>query len=179
MRAVHVGFLLLMTFVLLPPLGRKWLGWAVGAVAFAIGLYHWVFEAELIQRAGDLTDWDMAIGIATIVLVFEATRRTMGLALPLICALFLVYAVFGQYFPGALAHRGYGLDQIVGQLGFGTEGIYSTPIYVSSTYIFLFILFGSFLEQAGMIKLFNDVALGHVRTLAGAGRRRSVSPPPR
>ena len=159
-RAVHVGFLLLMTFVVLPPLGRKGLGWAVGAVAFAIGLYHWVFEAELIQRAGDLTDWDMAIGIATIVLVFEATRRTMGLALPLICALFLVYAVFGQYFPGALAHRGYGLDQIVGQLGFGTEGIYSTPIYVSSTYIFLFILFGSFLEQAGMIKLFNDVALG-------------------
>jgi TRAP transporter 4TM/12TM fusion protein len=159
-RAVHVGFLLLMTFVLLPPLGRKWLGWTVGALAFAIGLYHWVFEAELVQRAGDLTDWDMAIGVATIVLVFEATRRTMGLALPLICGIFLVYAMFGQYFPGALAHRGYGIDQIVGQLAFGTEGIYSTPIYVSSTYIFLFILFGSFLEQAGMIKLFNDVALG-------------------
>ena len=159
-RAVHVGFLLLMTFVLLPPVGRKWLGWTVGALAFAIGLYHWVFEAELIQRAGDLTDWDMAIGVATIVLVFEATRRTMGLALPLICGIFLVYAMFGQYFPGALAHRGYGIDQIVGQLAFGTEGIYSTPIYVSSTYIFLFILFGSFLEQAGMIKLFNDVALG-------------------
>ena len=69
--------------------------------------------------------------------------------------------------PGSLAHRGYGFDQIVGQLAFGTEGIYSTPIYVSSTYIFLFILFGSFLEQAGMIKLFNDVALGPVRPLAG------------
>jgi TRAP transporter 4TM/12TM fusion protein len=157
---VHVGFLLLMTFVLLPPAGRRWLGWAIGAVAFAIGLYHWVFEAELIQRAGDLTDWDMAVGVITIALVFEATRRTMGLALPLICALFLAYALFGQYFPGTLAHRGYGIDQVVGQLAFGTEGIYATPIYVSSTYIFLFILFGSFLEQAGMIKLFNDVALG-------------------
>jgi TRAP transporter 4TM/12TM fusion protein len=159
-RAIHVGFLLLMTFVLLPPAGRRWLGWIFGAVAFAIGLYHWVFEADLIQRAGDLTDWDMAIGIVTIALVFEATRRVMGFALPLICGLFLAYALFGQYFPGALAHRGYGLDQVVGQLSFGTEGIYATPIYVSSTYIFLFILFGSFLEQAGMIKLFNDVALG-------------------
>jgi TRAP transporter 4TM/12TM fusion protein len=159
-RAVHVGFLLLMTFVLLPPLGRRWLGWALGVIAFAIGLYHWIFEAELIVRAGDLTDWDMVVGIASIALVFEATRRTMGFALPLICAIFLAYALFGQYFPGSLAHRGYGLDQVVGQLAFGTEGIYSTPIYVSSTYIFLFILFGSFLEQAGMIKLFNDVALG-------------------
>ncbi|MGB2818960.1 MAG: TRAP transporter permease [Burkholderiaceae bacterium] len=159
-RAVHVGFLLLMTFVLLPPLGRRWIGWALGALAFVIGLYHWVFEAELIQRAGELTDWDMVIGVASIVLVFEATRRTMGMALPLICAIFLAYAVLGQYMPGSLAHRGYGIDQVVGQLAFGTEGIYSTPIYVSSTYIFLFILFGSFLEQAGMIKLFNDVALG-------------------
>jgi len=119
-----------------------------------------VFEAELIVRAGELTDWDMVVGIASIVLVFEATRRTMGFALPLICAIFLAYAIFGQYFPGSLAHRGYGLDQVIGQVAFGTEGIYSTPIYVSSTYIFLFILFGSFLEQAGMIKLFNDVALG-------------------
>jgi TRAP transporter 4TM/12TM fusion protein len=159
-RAVHVGFLLLMTFVLLPPLGRRWLGWGLGIIAFAIGLYHWVFEAELIVRAGELTDWDMVVGIASIALVFEATRRTMGFALPLICAIFLAYALFGQYFPGSLAHRGYGLDQVIGQVAFGTEGIYSTPIYVSSTYIFLFILFGSFLEQAGMIKLFNDVALG-------------------
>ena len=159
-RAIHVGFLLLMTFVLLPPLGRRWLGWALGAIAFAIGLYHWIFEAELIVRAGDLTNWDMAVGIVSIALVFEATRRTMGFALPLICAIFLAYALFGQYFPGTLAHRGYGLDQVIGQLAFGTEGVYSTPIYVSSTYIFLFILFGSFLEQAGMIKLFNDVALG-------------------
>ena len=114
----------------------------------------------MIVRAGELTDWDMVVGIASIALVFEATRRTMGFALPLICAIFLAYALFGQYFPGALAHRGYGLDQVIGQVAFGTEGIYSTPIYVSSTYIFLFILFGSFLEQAGMIKLFNDVALG-------------------
>ena len=159
-RAVHVGFLLLVTYVLYPPARQQWLGWCIGAVAFATGLYHWVFEAELVQRAGELTSADMAVGVLVIAFVFEAARRIMGIALPLVCATFLLYGLFGQYLPGGLAHRGYGLDQIVGQLGFGTEGIYGTPTYVSSSYIFLFILFGAFLEQAGMITLFTDFALG-------------------
>ncbi len=159
-RSVHVGFLLVLVFVMHPPLRQRALGWLVAAVAFAAGLYHWVFEADLVQRAGEMTRADMVVGILTIVLVFEAARRIMGFALPLICLMFLLYGLFGQYLPGALAHRGYGLDQIVGQLGFGTEGIYGTPTYVSSSYIFLFILFGAFLEQAGMITLFTDFALG-------------------
>ncbi|GAA4333391.1 TRAP transporter permease [Pigmentiphaga soli] len=159
-RAVHVGFLLLMVFVLHPPLRRAWLGWVVGAVAFATGLYQWYFEGDLIQRAGEVTQLDMVVGVVLVVLVFDATRRAMGIALPIVCALFLAYALFGQYLPGELAHRGYGFDQVVGQLGFGTEGIYGTPIYVSSSYIFLFILFGAFLEHAGMIQLFTDFALG-------------------
>ena len=159
-RAVHVGFLLLVTFALRPPFKLRSLGWLIGLAAFAAGLYHWSFEADLVQRAGDMTRADMVIGVLTIVLVFEAARRIMGLALPLICLLFLAYGLFGQYLPGALAHRGYGVDQIVAQLGFGTEGIYGTPVYVSSSYIFLFILFGAFLEQAGMITLFTDFALG-------------------
>jgi len=159
-RGVHVGFLLLVTFVLYPPARQRWLGWCVGAIAFGTGLYQWVFEADLVQRAGELTRSDLIVGIALIVLVFEAARRIMGLALPMVCAAFLAYALLGQYLPGVLAHRGYGLDQIVGQLGFGTEGIYGTPTYVSSSYIFLFILFGAFLERAGMIQLFTDFALG-------------------
>jgi TRAP transporter 4TM/12TM fusion protein len=159
-RAVHVGFLLLMTFLLMPPLGRRWLGWLLGGLGFVFSFYHWIFEADLIQRAGELTNWDMVIGVVTIALVFEAARRVMGIALPLICAAFLLYGLFGQYLPAPLTHRGYGIDQVIGQLGFGTEGIYGTPTYVSSSYIFLFILFGSFLEQAGMIRLFTDFALG-------------------
>ena len=159
-RAVHLGFLLLLTFVLHPPLRSKKLGWLIGIAAFCTGIYHWVYEAELIQRAGELTTADIVVGVTVVVLVFEAARRIMGFALPLICLMFLAYGVFGQYLPGVLAHRGFGIDQIVGQLGFGTEGIYGTPIYVSSSYIFLFILFGAFLEQAGMISLFTDFSLG-------------------
>lgn len=60
-------------------------------------------------------------------------------------------------------HRGYGVDQIINQLSFGTEGLYGTPTYVSATYIFLFILFGAFLEQAGMIRLFTDFCDGLIR----------------
>lgn len=173
-RAMHVGFLLLMTFLLYPPLGRRWLGLAIGAAGFIAGVYHWVFEADLVQRAGQLTIPDFIVGITTIVLVFEAARRVMGIALPIICAIFLAYALFGQYLPAPLTHRGYGFDQIVGQLGFDTEGIYGTPVYVSSTYIFLFILFGSFLEQAGMIKLFTDFALGTFGHAKGGPAKVSV-----
>jgi len=173
-RGVHVGFLLLVTFVLYPPVRQRWLGWGIGAVGFATGLYQWVFEADLVQRAGELTQSDLIIGVLLIVLVFEAARRIMGLALPLVCATFLVYALFGQYAPGVLAHRGYALDQIVGQLSFGTEGIYGTPTYVSSSYIFLFILFGAFLERAGMIQLFTDFALGLFGHTKGGPAKVSV-----
>ncbi len=173
-RGVHVGFLLLVTFVLYPPARQRWLGWGLGAVGFITGLYQWVFEADLVLRAGDLTRSDMVIGLILIVLVFEAARRIMGLALPLVCATFLAYALFGQYAPGVLVHRGYGLDQIVGQLSFGTEGIYGTPTYVSSSYIFLFILFGAFLERAGMIQLFTDFALGLFGHTKGGPAKVSV-----
>ncbi|MEO7940449.1 MAG: TRAP transporter permease, partial [Burkholderiaceae bacterium] len=92
-RAVHVGFLLVLVFVLYPPLHQRALGWMVAAVAFAAGLYHWVFEADLVQRAGEMTTSDMVVGILTIVLVFEAARRIMGFALPLICLVFLLYGL--------------------------------------------------------------------------------------
>lgn len=164
LRAGHVGFLLLLVFLCYPARGNarpfQPLAWLLGLAGMATFAYQWIFEADLIQRSGDLTSADMAIGLLLIALVFEAARRVMGIALPLICGLFLAYALFGEYLPGDLAHRGYGLDQVVNQLSFGTEGLYGTPTYVSATYIFLFILFGAFLEQAGMIRLFTDFAMG-------------------
>lgn len=164
LRAGHVGFLLMLIFLSVPGhgQGQPWtpLAWLLALAGMGTAFYQWVFEADLIQRSGELIDADRIVGLVTIALVFEAARRTMGAALPLLCGLFLAYGLFGQYLPGDLAHRGYGLDQIVNQLSFGTEGLYGTPTYVSATYIFLFILFGSFLEQAGMIKLFTDFALG-------------------
>jgi TRAP transporter 4TM/12TM fusion protein len=121
-----------------------------------------------------MTDADMVVGILTIILVFEATRRMMGWALPIICGIFLLYGIFGQYLPGPFMHRGFGLDQIVSTLSFGVEGIYGTPTYVSSSYIYLFILFGAFLEQAGMITLFSDFAMGMVGHTRGGPAKVAV-----
>ena len=183
-RALHVSFVLLLIFALYPPFHSrdggplraigKVLGWGLGLAGFATGLYQWYYEADLTVRAGELVGADWLVGIVAVALVFEASRRVMGWGLPVICGLFLLYALFGHLLPGAFAHRGYGLDQIVAQLGFGTEGIYGTPTYVSSTYIFLFILFGAFLEQAGMIRLFNDFAMGTVGHTRGGPAKVSV-----
>ena len=178
LRAGHVGFLLMLVYLSYPSRGtaRPWqpLAWVLALVGMATFFYQWYFEADLIQRSGDLTTADMVIGLTLIVLVFEAARRVMGIALPIICGLFLAYGLFGNYLPGELAHRGYGLDQVVNQLSFGTEGLYGTPTYVSATYIFLFILFGSFLEQAGMIRLFTDFAMGLFGHRAGGPAKVSV-----
>jgi TRAP transporter 4TM/12TM fusion protein len=178
-RSMHVGFVLLMIFLSIPAFGKtgrvfRPLAWALGLVGLATGIYQWVYEADLTLRAGELTQADWVVGIVLLVLVFEAARRTMGWALPLICAMFLAYGLWGQYLPGPLQHRGYGADQIVGTLSFGTEGIYGTPTYVSSSYIFLFILFGAFLEQAGMIRLFNDFAMGTVGHTRGGPAKVAV-----
>ncbi|RPH64081.1 MAG: TRAP transporter large permease subunit, partial [Burkholderiales bacterium] len=179
MRALHVGFLMLLTFTMLPRLGPRstrgaWLGWILAIVGFTLGFYQGVFEEDLIVRSGELTTLDMMVGVIALMLVFEAARRVMGPALPLICAIFLAYALFGNYLPGTLAHRGFGFDQVINQMAFGTEGIYGIPTYVSSTYIFLFILFGSFLEHAGMIRLFTDLAMGTVGHTRGGPAKVAV-----
>lgn len=164
-RGIHVGFLLLLSFGLLGNFTAKSdvtraLFWAVGLVGFLVGFYQYVFYADLILRDGDPSTLDLAVGTLLAILIFEGTRRLMGNALPIMCGVCLLYWLFGQYLPAPFNHRGYGFDQIIAHLSFGTEGFYGVPIYVSATYIFLFILFGSFLERAGMIHLFNDVSLG-------------------
>jgi TRAP transporter 4TM/12TM fusion protein len=164
-RGVHVGFLILMTFGLIGNFTAKSnagraAGWLIGSVGFLCGIYQWIFYADLIARDGDPTRLDLVVGSLLAVLIFEGTRRLMGLALPLMCGACILYWFFGQYLPAPFNHRGYGFDQVITHLSYGTEGFYGVPIYVSATYIFLFILFGAFLERAGMIQLFTDVALG-------------------
>jgi TRAP transporter 4TM/12TM fusion protein len=179
-RSIHVGFLLTLAFLIHPFAGwadRKRIAWydiLLAAAAFALALYHLVFEAELIQRSGDPSMADLVVGAVFVIMLFEAARRVLGLALPIICACFLAYGLLGQYLPSVVAHRGYGVDQIIGQLFLGTEGIFGIPTLVSATYIFLFILFGSFLEHAGMINLFNSVALGFVGHARGGPAKVAV-----
>jgi TRAP transporter 4TM/12TM fusion protein len=178
-RGVHVGFLILMTFGLVGNFtaksnaGRS-AGWLIGSAGFMCGLYQWIFYADLISRDGDPTRLDLAVGALLAVLIFEGTRRLMGMALPLMCGACILYWFFGQYLPAPFNHRGYDFDQIITHLSYGTEGFYGVPIYVSATYIFLFILFGSFLERAGMIQLFTDVSLGLFGSTRGGPAKVAV-----
>ncbi|RWH69946.1 MAG: TRAP transporter permease [Mesorhizobium sp.] len=171
-RAMHVGFLLLLGFGLIANLRAtstpaKAAFWTLGVLGFATGLYNWVFYADLIRRSGFLTTADLIVGTVLVVLVFEAARRLMGLPLALIAVIFLAYAFFGNHLPPPFIHRGYDFAQLIDTFAFGTEGIYGTPVYVSAAYIFIFVVFAAFLERAGMIALFNDFALGLVGTWRG------------
>ena len=166
-RAMHVGFLLLLGFALFGNLvartrwGRIWF-WTLGILGFLTGVYNWVEYVPLIHRSSFLTPLDLTVGALMIALVFEGARRLMGLPLTIIAGIFLAYCFFGQYLPAPFVHRGYDFALIIEHLGFGTEGIYGTPIYVSAAYIFIFVVFAAFLERAGMLALFNDFALGLV-----------------
>jgi TRAP transporter 4TM/12TM fusion protein len=176
-RSVHVGFLLLVMFAIAGNHkggAMRYVLWGLGILSFVVGLYHWVFHVELIQRAGDPNTMDIVVGTIAVVLVFEGARRLMGLSLPILCAAFLAYALFGEYLPAPFDHRPYDYAQVVDQMFLGTEGIYGTPTYVSSSYIFLFILFGAFLERAGMVKLFTDFAMGTVGHAQGGPAKVSV-----
>src|SRR5699024_12449122 len=98
-----------------------------------------------------------------ILIVLEASRRAVGLPISVIASLFLVYAYFGPSMPGMFAQRGLTIHQLVDSMFFTTEGILGTLLQVSSTYIFLFLLFGAFLVQTGVGNYFNDLAI----TIAG------------
>lgn len=178
-RAIHVGFLLLLGFPLLAlmrgagPVVRV-IAWGLAGLSVGVAFYQWLEYVPLLMRAGDPLPLDIVIGVIALATVFGAAWAMMGIALPIIAGTFLAYCLFGEYLPSPLNHRGYDFAQVVEHMAYGTEGIYGIPTYVSSTFIFLFILFGAFLEKAGMIKLFTDVSLGLVGHKMGGAAKVSV-----
>ncbi|SOE08776.1 TRAP transporter 4TM/12TM fusion protein [Hoeflea halophila] len=178
-RAIHVGFLMLLTFPLVA-LARKSgpavraLAWIMAGLGVVVALYQWYEYTELLLRAGDPLTRDIVLGVIALTTVFAAAWVIMGPALPIISGAFLAYCLFGEYLPAPFDHRGYDFAQVIDHMAYGTEGIYGIPIFVSSSFIFLFILFGSFLEKAGMIQLFTDVSLGLVGHKRGGAAKVSV-----
>jgi TRAP transporter 4TM/12TM fusion protein len=178
-RAIHVGFLMLLTFPLVA-LARKsgpavkTFAWIMAGLGVLVAFYQWYEYTELLLRAGDPLTRDIVLGVIALGTVFAAAWVIMGPALPIISGAFLAYCLFGEYLPAPFDHRGYDFAQVIDHMAYGTEGIYGIPIFVSSSFIFLFILFGSFLEKAGMIQLFTDVSLGLVGHKRGGAAKVSV-----
>ena len=164
-RAVHLGFGLALAY-LLYPCRRAWtrdhffhpIDVAFAILGAAAPAYIVIQYRELVTRAGSATTTDIVVGGIGILLVIEAARRVVGLPMVTVVLFFLAYAFLGPYMPGVLAHRGLSLEQLISHLYYTTEGIFGTPLGVSSTFIFLFILFGAYLESTGLGKFFIDLA---------------------
>ena len=171
-RSIHLMFAMVLAFLLWPAskkLSRHKLPWydvVLALLGVGVCLYLLVNYRALIFRAGLPTTLDIYVGIVAILLVLEIARRAVGRELPLVALVFMLYAHFGPYFPGPLVHRGYSIRTIVDHLFLTTEGIFGIPLGVSSTFVFLFILYGAFLEKTGVGQFFIDLAFaatGHMR----------------
>jgi TRAP transporter 4TM/12TM fusion protein len=176
LRPVHVGFVLFLTFLMFPVSRRlrhriMWWDWIAALLAVAVVCY-------LIMGGDDFTDrntmpntWDIVFGIALIVLVLEAMRRTSGWIMPMVSFCFILYALFGAYLPSPWTHKGYEIGRLVGHMYMTLEGIFGVAVDVSSSLIILFTIFGAFLQYSGAGKFYLDFsfsAMGGKPT--GAGR---------
>ena len=163
-RSVHLAFAFALTYLLFPFRSSKasdkieWHTWLFAAFATFVGLYMTINYMRIMEAGGDYSRWDYIIAGCGILLTLEAARRVVGLPIVCLAAFFVLYAYFGKYFPGFMAHRGYSLERIASHLYLTTEGIMGIPLGVCATFIYLFILFGSFREKTGLGQLFIDIS---------------------
>jgi TRAP transporter 4TM/12TM fusion protein len=143
-------------------------------VAAATAVYIVADYRGIVARAGMPSNLDVMMGIIAILIVLEAGRRVTGKEIVILAVLFMAYAYFGQRMPGFFSHRGYNIRDIAEYMYLTTEGIYGIAIGVSSTYIFLFILFGAFLQKSGMGSFFNDLAMAIAGSSKGGPAKVAV-----
>ena len=169
-RCVHIGLVSVLVFLLFPFTKKGfqkgvsffdllWIGLSLVAFIYPI----LAFEGQ-IHRQGMPNTWDLIFGGITILVVLEASRRVIGPSISIVAVVFLLYAAYGQYVPGLLAHRPFPLSRIIEVQYLTTEGIFGIPLGVSSTFVFLFILFVAFIIKCGMGKFFTDLSM----SIAGA-----------
>jgi TRAP transporter 4TM/12TM fusion protein len=176
LRPVHVGFVLFLCFLMFPVAPRwrhriMWWDWVAALVAIATIVYLVQGGDDLMDRNTSPLPWDVLFGVALILLILEAMRRTAGWIMPFICCLFLAYALAGQLLPAPWTHKGYELNRLVGFMYMSLEGIFGSAVDVSSSLIILFTIFGAFLQFSGAGKFYIDFsfsAMGGKPT--GAGR---------
>ena len=146
----------------------------LGVVASLSAIYIWWDYEGVISRQGIPSTTDVYVGVVMILLLLEASRRALGLALPIICIIFLAYSFLGPYMPELLRHRGIPLDYVINDQFLSTTGIFGIPIGVSTDFVFLFVLFGAFLDRAGAGKYFIDIAFSGLGWMQGGPAKASV-----
>ncbi len=190
-RSIHLALIMMLAFLMFPAFGpHRKRGLLAGAIdtlffigAVVTGGYLVLFLDDIINRAGFWSDTDILVACIATLTVLEASRRAVGVSMTIIGTVAILYAMagprgdlawLGEWLPGILAHRGYSLDRIAGQLYLGQEGIFGLPLGVAATYIFIFVLFGAFLESTGAGKFFIDMAYAATGRQRGGPAKASV-----
>ena len=185
-RAIHLGFALLLAFLVFPTFKRgkvNFIDITIGIIGISCCLYIYFFYDDLIDRGGVLhilkynnysIPIELIIGSTGILILLEATRRVIGIPLVIIAVCFLLFSYYGQYAPEIISHGGLSLKRLVGFQWFDQEAIFGIPIGVSVDFIFLFVLFGAFLETAGGGKYFLDLAFAMVGKTRGGPAKAAI-----
>ncbi|MCJ8519156.1 TRAP transporter 4TM/12TM fusion protein [Pseudorhizobium tarimense] len=190
-RGIHLSFVLGLIFLVFPfakrgydqparssvirPLGISLFDWAL-AIGAVIAVLHVPFIPldDLAFRVGNPTTTDVVLGGILIVVLLEATRRSVGWPLPIIAVLFMAYSLYGPSMPGILVHPGATFSQLVNHLYLTSQGIYGIALGVVATYVFHFVLFGVFATRIGLGQLFLDCAAWVAGRFAGGPAKVSI-----
>ena len=171
-RSIHLAFAAFLAFSAYPMIRGRHVDhvpvydWILALAAAFSAAYLYVFYEELSTRPGAPITQDLVIALGGLALLLEATRRALGLPLTIVAGVFIVYALAGPYMPDVIAHKGASLNKLASHMWLGTEGVFGVALGVSTSFVFLFVLFGALLERAGAGNYFIKVAyamLGHMR----------------
>jgi len=185
MTFIFLAAMLALVFVTLAPTTRSTsinpgaVDWTLAALSIITGLYFWWNLETIANRItlfDELTPWEFGMGLLTILLVLEATRRSVGAGLTFIVLVFIAYNLFGHHLSGEIAHGYISVHHFVDTTVYTTDSIYGVPVRVAATYAFLFVLFGTILERAGGAEFFYRIgALVAGRTVGGTAKIAIVS----
>ena len=179
-RSIHVAFAVGIIFLYFPFSSKKlstkipFYDWILLIAGVGAILYPALAFYSLSERPGAYLTQDIVIAFVAIIVLFEAGRRMVGFALPLIAGIFLLYCYFGQYMPDLISHQGASLERLAGHMFLTTEGVFGVPVGVSTSFIYLFVLFGALLEKAGAGHYFIDVAFALLGKFRGGPAKASV-----
>jgi TRAP transporter 4TM/12TM fusion protein len=161
-RSIHLSFAVTLVILFFPAIKDSRATFFIDVplilVTLASTVYLYLSFDDLLYRLGTPNQLDVIFGVATIVVLLEATRRGVGWPMAIIAITSLLYTFFGNHLPGSLAHQGQSFERVISQMYLTTEGIFGVPLGVSATYLFLFLLFGAVLDKSGVGALFIDLA---------------------
>lgn len=164
-RASFVGFIIIFAIILYPACARDkktnyipWYDWLIALLGGSSFFYYVVNYRDIVAQVGVYTTLNVVIAVVGILALFECCRRVVGIPLMIVVAVFLCYAYFGKYLGGDFGHAGYTVKRLITFMFYTTEGVIGTPIAVCASFIFIFILFGAFLEKTGIGQFFIDIA---------------------